>query len=99
MASVTSITCIAGGPSVHVTVQDQVGAALPPENIAWETAAGVSITADGTGFMIAAEAATAAAALTTAATYTGPLASSPVVGPALTIDVVAGVTALEYASP
>lgn len=99
MAVVTSITCIAGGPPVHVTVQDQDAADLPPENIAWAVVAGVTITADGTGFMFAADAGTPAAALSTAATYTGPLAGGPVVGPNLAVDVVAGVTALQYVSP
>lgn len=98
MAVVTSITCIAGGPSVHVTVQDQDGNNLPPAEITWGVFAGVTIAADGTGFMFSANVGSSGSQQATA-TYNGPLAAGPVVGPDLAVEIVVGVTALQYTSP
>ena len=55
MASqITSLTLVEGGASMHVTVGDQNGNPIPPANIAWAAASELTITADATGFNIAA---------------------------------------------
>ena len=97
MAVVTSIDCVAGGSGVHVTVDDQGGGALPPANITW-AGAGLTFTADETGFMIAAEAAALSGTVEATATYVGPRAPAAVMG-TLTVNVLAPVTALEFSSP
>jgi hypothetical protein len=97
MAIVTSIDVVVGGSPVHVTVDAQNGQALPPANIAW-TGAGLTFTADDTGFMVAADAGTAPGAVEAVATYTGPLASAAVSG-TLAVNVLEGVTAIEFSSP
>jgi hypothetical protein len=99
MATVTSINLFEGAEPVHVTVEDQNGNPLQPANVAWAPVTGITINPDATGFGFTVDAGIPPGQLTTAATYTGPGAVNPVVGPALTIDVTASVTALEYASP
>lgn len=101
MAFITSIDVVQGGASVHVTVDDQSGDALPPANITWGgdvSASGITITPDATGFLFAAGAGAAAGAVSATATYTGPEAQSPVSG-SLTVNVEVGVTGLQFTSP
>lgn len=59
MAQVTSITIDPGAGPVHVTVTDQAGNPIPPADIVWSGApAGVTMSADSTGFNFEASAGT-----------------------------------------
>jgi hypothetical protein len=98
-STVSSITLVAGGATVHVTVVDESGIPLPPASITWAPVVGITIAADATGFMFSAASAVAAGTLTTEAVYTGALAAVPVKGPTLSLVVIDGVTALQYLSP
>jgi hypothetical protein len=94
----TSINLNAGATSTHCTVEDQSGNALSPSFIAWAPMTDVSVTSDATGFFFTAAPSAATETQTTQATYTGPGASGPVVGPTLSINITAtvSVTALQY---
>ena len=102
---VTSITLIPGGPSVHITVADQNQQPTPPADDSWTgMPAGVTATADATGFNFAADASAVPAPDTApysvAAKYAGVGApGGPVTGPGLAIVVSETVTALVYLSP
>lgn len=97
--SVTSITMIAGGAAVHVTVDDQNGNPLPPADVAWATLPdGITVTPDATGFLFQAGAAATVGTVSDAATYNGPGAAGPVSG-TLGLVVDAGVTGLTFTSP
>ncbi len=100
MAVVTQIDLTPGGPAVHVTVTDQAGTPLPPGEVTWDgPPAGVTITADASGFEFVAAAGTPATTDAATATYAGPRAPTPVAGPTLAVNIIVPVTALQYESP
>ena len=98
MASqITSLTLVEGGTSMHVTVGDQNGNPLPPANIAWAAASELTITADTTGFNIAAVPRGAATSFSLTATDT---AQTPNVSGSLTINItLPPITSLTFTSP
>ena len=85
MASqITSLTLVEGGTSMHVTVGDQNGNPIPPANIAWAAASELTITADATGFNLAAVPRGTATSFSLTATDT---AQTPNVSGSLTINI------------
>jgi hypothetical protein len=98
MASqITSLTLVEGGVSMHVTVGDQNGNPIPPANIAWATASELTITADATGFNIAAIPRSTATSLSLTATDT---AQTPNVSGSLTINItLPPITSLTFTAP
>jgi hypothetical protein len=98
MASqITSLTLVEGGASMHVTVGDQNGNPIPPSNIAWATASELTITADATGFNIAAIPRSTATSFGLTATDT---AQTPNVSGSLTINITLPlITSLTFTSP
>ena len=98
MASqITSLTLIEGGAPMHVTVGDQNGNPIPPANIVWAAASELTITADATGFNIAAVPRGAATSLSLTATDT---AQTPNVSGSLTVNItLPPITALTFTSP
>ena len=98
MASpITPLTLIAGSAAKHVTVGDQNGNPIPPANIAWAAASGLTITADATGFNIAALPRGAATSFSLTATDT---ALTPNVSGSLTINItLPPITSLTFTSP
>jgi hypothetical protein len=98
MASqITSLTLIEGGASMHVTVGDQNGNPIPPADIAWAAASELTITADATGFNIAAVPRGMATSFSLTATDT---AQTPNVSGSLTINItLPPITALTFTSP
>jgi hypothetical protein len=98
MASqITLLTLVEGGAPVHVTVGDQNGNPIPPANIEWAAASELTITADATGFNIAAIPRSSPTSFTLTATDT---AQTPNVAGALTIDVtLPPITSLTFTSP
>jgi hypothetical protein len=98
MASqITSLTLVEGGVPVHVTVGDQNGNPIPPASIEWTAASELTITADATGFNIAAIPRSTPTSLTLTATDT---AQTPSVAGTLTIDVtLPPITSLTFSSP
>jgi hypothetical protein len=98
MASqITSLTLIEGGAPMHVTVGDQSGNPIPPANIAWAAASELNITADATGFNIAAVPRGAATSFSLTATDT---AQTPNVTGSLTINItLPPITSLTFTSP
>jgi hypothetical protein len=98
MASqITSLTLVEGGASMHVTVGDQNGNPIPPSNIAWATASELIITADATGFNIAAIPRSTATSFSLTATDT---AQTPNVSGSLTINITLPlITSLTFTSP
>lgn len=97
MAIVTSISLVAGGPAVHVTVLDESGQPIPPANLTWQLDAGLTAAADATGFLFSA-ASTMSGSSQAAVAYNGPL-SSQSVGAFLAISIIAPITALQFSSP
>jgi hypothetical protein len=95
---ITSLELIAGGAAVHVTVVDENLDPLPPTDVSWTLPDGVTANPDATGFNFTAATGTAVGTLSDTATYDGPGAAGPVTG-SLPINVVAGVTALQFTSP
>jgi hypothetical protein len=98
MASqITSLTLVEGGASMHVTVGDRNGNPIPPANIAWAAASELTITADTTGFNIAAVPRGAATSFSLTATDT---AQTPNVSGSLTINItLPPITSLTFTSP
>jgi hypothetical protein len=98
MASpINSLTLVEGGASVHVTVDDQNGNPIPPANIEWAAASELTITADATGFNIAAVPRSTPTSFTLTATDT---AQTPNATGALTIDInLPPITSLTFTSP
>ena len=98
MASqITSLTLVEGGASMHVTVGDQNGNPIPPANIAWAAASELTITADTTGFNIAAVPRGAATSFSLTATDT---VQTPNVSGSLTINItLPPITSLTFTSP
>ena len=98
MASqITSLSLVAGGASKHVTVGDQNGNPIPPANIAWAAASQLTITADATGFNVAAVPRGVATSFSLTATDT---ALIPNVTGSLTINItLPPITSLTFTSP
>jgi hypothetical protein len=98
MASpITSLTLVEGGPSVHVTVADQNGNPIPPAHIEWVAASELTITADTTGFNIAAVPRSTPTSFTLTATDT---AQTPNATGVLTINInLPPITSLTFTSP
>jgi hypothetical protein len=98
MASpINSLTLVEGGTSVHVTVGDQDGNPIPPTDIEWAAASELTITADATGFNIAAIPRGSPSSFTLTATDT---AQTPNVTGALTINInLPSITSLTFTSP
>jgi hypothetical protein len=96
-SQITSLTLVEGGASMHVTVGDQNGNPIPPANIAWAAASELTITADATGFIIAAIPRSTATSFTLTATDT---AQTPNVTGSLTINItLPPITSLTFTSP
>ena len=94
---INSLTLVEGGLPVHVTVGDQNGNPIPPANIEWATASELTITADATGFMMAAVPRSSPTSFTLTATDT---AQTPNVAGVLTVDVtLPPITSLTFTSP
>ena len=82
---------------MHVTVGDQNGNPIPPANIAWAAASELTITADTTGFNIAAVPRGAATSFSLTATDT---TQTPNVSGSLTINItLPPITSLTFTSP
>jgi hypothetical protein len=98
MASqITSLTLVAGAASKHLTVGDQNGNPIPPANIAWAAASQLTITADATGFNVAAVPRGTATSFSLTATDT---AQTPNVSGSLTINItLPTITSLTFTSP
>jgi hypothetical protein len=97
VSPITSLTLVEGGASVHVTVGDQNGNPIPPGNIEWAAASELTITADATGFNIAAVPRSAPTSFTLTATDT---AQTPNATGALTINInLPPITSLTFTSP
>jgi hypothetical protein len=93
----SSLTLVEGGLPVHVTVGDQNGNPIPPANIEWATASELTITADATGFNVAAISRSTPTSLTLTATDT---AQTPNATGALTINInLPPITSLTFTSP
>jgi hypothetical protein len=96
-SQITSLNLVEGGASMHVTVGDQNGNPIPPANIAWAAASELTITADTTGFNVAALPRGAATSFSLTATDT---AQTPNVSGSLTINItLPPITSLTFTSP
>lgn len=97
MATVTSLTLAPGATPTHITVCNQDGTPLHPNDITWAIDAsltGVTQTSDATGFDFEAAAGTGDATGNAVATYT----PNGVTG-SLTLTVQITVTSLTFTSP